>query len=308
MIIEILKKGVVYLCLFPMSLVAQIEISDFSNVDSKRIEKYDSSYFKPNYKFNNLPVMNGLIGHTIIFLEKPLLKIEIFQNGNKQSSNSSFNKYLFQNCKIEKVIGGKFYLSCLGDSIMYEPTFSDDKSIIIKEGFEKLKSKHIGKKYYSLSALKFLSLDNQEIQVSKGQVLIIENIEIVKLSSIEMGIGFKFLNQNNRFIIALPFDDYYFEYGGDPKGKLDFTFEYINKLELLDDNLNNLINKSLFKKNILKNEIVVGMTEKEIRIVWGMPTRDKMAAGFDKIMIYEAGTSTYYLYLKGKKLVKISQI
>jgi hypothetical protein len=55
-------------------------------------------------------------------------------------------------------------------------------------------------------------------------------------------------------------------------------------------------------------EMDSNMTEKEIRIVWGMPTRDKMSAGYDKIMIYEAGGTTYYLYMKGKKLVKLSQL
>jgi hypothetical protein len=147
-----------------------------------------------------------------------------------------------------------------------------------------------------------------EIQVIQGQALKIESIEIAKLDKYNLGVGFKFSSQNQNFTIGMPFGDFYLEYGGDPKGKIDFTFEYINKLEIVDEALNSAINKSLFKKNILKGEIVVGMTEKEIRIVWGMPTRDKMSAGYDKIMIYEAGGTTYYLYMKGKKLDRISQI
>jgi hypothetical protein len=294
----------------PICLFSQIEVVDFSKVESIRVEKYDSSYFKPNYKFDNLAVMNGLVGHGLIFLAEPIYasNVEIFQNGKKQSSGDVFKKYLFQLCKIEKIVNGKFHLSCLSDSILYKPTFSDAKGIIISEGFDKFKSNHIGKKYHSLSSLSFISLDNQEVQVSQTQELVIENIEIVKLSMYEMGVGFKFSSQNKSFTIALPFDDFYIEYGGDPKGKIDFLFEHIHKLELVNDVLYGAINKSIFKKNILKGEVVVGMTEKEIRIVWGMPTRDKMATGFDKIMIYEAGSSVYYLYLKGKKLVKISQI
>lgn len=294
----------------PICLFSQVEVVDFSTIASEKVEKYDSSYFQPNYKFDNSSVMKGLIGHNLIFLAEPQYtsNIEIFQHGKKQSESGIFNKYLFQPCKIEKVIGGKFYLSCLSDSILYKPSFVDAKSIIINEGFEKFKNQHIGKKYYSLSSMNFTSLDNKEIQVAQTQMFTIEGVEIIKLSKYEMGLGFEFSSQNKKFKISMPFNDFYIEYGGDPKGKIEFTFEYINKLELVDDVLYNFINKSLFKKNILKSEIVVGMTEKEIRIVWGMPTRDKMSAGYDKVMIYEKGSSSYYLYLKGKKVVKISQI
>jgi hypothetical protein len=307
MINTILKNICYTLSVVPILIQAQIQVSDYSKVEEIRIEKYDSTYFQPNYNFDNLPIMNGLVGHNLIFLKEPLSSFdyEIFQDRVKQTS---FNKYLFQNCKIEKVVNGRFYLSCLGDSIMYKPSSLDAKNIIISEGFDKFKINHKGKKFYSLSALSFTSLDNQEVQLSETQELVIENIEIVKLSTYEFGVGFKFSSQNKSFTIGLPLNDFYIEYGGDPKGKIDFLFEYVNKLELVNDVLYGAINKSIFKKNILKGEIVVGMTEKEIRIVWGMPTRDKMSSGYDKIMIYEAGSSVYYLYMKGRKLVKISQI
>lgn len=310
MITKLLKNYSLFLCFFPVLIQAQIQVQDYSKVEEVRIEKYDSSYFQPNYKFDNLPVMNGLVGHTLIFLKEPMSNygFEIFQKGIKQKSYNAFEKYLFQNCKIEKVVNGQFYLSCLGDSLMYKPSFSDEKSIVILEGFEKFKSRHINKQFFSLSNVKFTSLENKEIQVIQGQALKIESIEIAKLDKYNLGVGFKFSSQNQNFTIGMPFGDFYLEYGGDPKGKIDFTFEYINKLEIVDEALNSAINKSLFKKNILKGEIVVGMTEKEIRIVWGMPTRDKMSAGYDKIMIYEAGGTTYYLYMKGKKLDRISQI
>jgi hypothetical protein len=310
MITKFLKKLKIGLYFFPVLIQAQIQVQDYSKVEKVRIEKYDTSYFQPNYKFDNLPVMNGLVGHTLIFLKEPMSNYgyEIFQKGIKQKSYNAFEKYLFQNCKIEKVVNGQFYLSCLGDSLMYKPSFSDEKSILILEGFEKFKSRHINKQFFSLSTVKFTSLENMEIQVIQGQALKIESIEIAKLDKYNLGVGFKFSSQNQNFTIGMPFGDFYLEYGGDPKGKIDFTFEYINKLEIVDEALNSAINKSLFKKNILKGEIVVGMTEKEIRIVWGMPTRDKMSAGYDKIMIYEAGGTTYYLYMKGKKLDRISQI
>jgi hypothetical protein len=310
MITKFLKKLKIGLYFFPVLIQAQIQVQDYSKVEEVRIEKYDTSYFQPNYKFDNLPVMNGLVGHTLIFLKEPMSNYgyEIFQKGIKQKSYNAFEKYLFQNCKIEKVVNGQFYLSCLGDSLMYKPSFSDEKSILILEGFEKFKSRHINKQFFSLSTVKFTSLENMEIQVIQGQALKIESIEIAKLDKYNLGVGFKFSSQNQNFTIGMPFGDFYLEYGGDPKGKIDFTFEYINKLEIVDEALNSAINKSLFKKNILKGEIVVGMTEKEIRIVWGMPTRDKMSAGYDKIMIYEAGGTTYYLYMKGKKLDRISQI
>lgn len=310
MITKLLKNYSLFLYFFPVLIQAQIQVQDYSKVEEVRIEKYDTSYFQPNYKFDNLPVMNGLVGHTLIFLKEPMSNYgyEIFQKGIKQKSYNAFEKYLFQNCKIEKVVNGQFYLSCLGDSLMYKPSFSDEKSILILEGFEKFKSRHINKQFFSLSTVKFTSLENMEIQVIQGQALKIESIEIAKLDKYNLGVGFKFSSQNQNFTIGMPFGDFYLEYGGDPKGKIDFTFEYINKLEIVDEALNSAINKSLFKKNILKGEIVVGMTEKEIRIVWGMPTRDKMSAGYDKIMIYEAGGTTYYLYMKGKKLDRISQI
>ncbi len=306
--INLLKKTAFFLFLSPLFILAQIQVSDFSKAQQEKVEDYDSTYFQPNYKFDNLPVMNGLVGHNLIFLDKPtsLYNYEIYQNRIKQTSISSFDKYLFQNCRIEKVVNGQFHLSCLGDSIMYKPSSLDANNIIISEGFDKLKRKHMGNKYYSLSVVKFASLENAEIQVGQGQILTIDNIEIVKLSSYSMGVGFKFSSQNQRFTIALPFDDSYFQYGGDPKGKIDFTFEYINKLEIVDEALNSVINKSLFKKNILKGEIVVGMTEKEIRIVWGMPLRDQVSSGYEKVLIYEGGGTTYYLYMKGKKLVKMS--
>lgn len=309
MITKLLKNYSLFLCFFPALIQAQIQVQDYSRVEEVRIEKYDSSYFQPNYKFGNLPVMNGLVGHTLIFLKEPMSNYgyEIFQKGIKQKSYNAFEKYLFQNCKIEKVVNGQFYLSCLGDSLMYKPSFSDGRNIVILEGFERFKSRHINKQFFSLSTVKFTSLENNEIQVVQGQALKIESIEIAKLDKYNLGVGFKFSSQNQNFTIGMPFGDFYLEYGGDPKGKIDFTFEYINKLEVVDEALNSAINKSLFKKNILKGEIVVGMTEKEIRIVWGMPTRDKMSAGYDKIMIYEAGSTTYYLYMKGKKLVKLSQ-
>lgn len=233
---------------------------------------------------------------------------EIFQKGIKQDSYNAFEKYLFQNCKIEKVVNSQFYLSCLGDSLMYKPSFTDQRSIVILEGFEKFKSRHINKQFFSLSTVKITSLENNEIQVVIGQALKIESIEIAKLDKYSLGLGFQFSSQNQNFTVGMPFGDSYLEYGGDPKGKIDFRVGYINMLEVVDESLNAVINKSLFKKNILKGEVVVGMTEKEIRIVWGMPTRDKMSAGFDKIMIYEAGGTTYYLYMKGKKLVKLSQL
>ena len=309
MLNKILNNISFTLSILPILIQAQIQVQDYSKVEEVRIEKFDSSYFQPNYKFDNLPVMNGLVGHTLIFLKEPMSNYgyEIFQKGIKQKSYNAFEKYLFQNCKIEKVVNGQFYLSCLGDSLMYKPSFSDEKSILILEGFEKFKSRHINKQFFSLSTVKFTSLENMEIQVIQGQALKIESIEIAKLDKYNLGVGFKFSSQNQNFTIGMPFGDFYLEYGGDPKGKIDFTFEYINKLEIVDEALNSAINKSLFKKNILKGEIVVGMTEKEIRIVWGMPTRDKMSAGYDKIMIYEAGGTTYYLYMKGKKLVKLSQ-
>lgn len=298
------------LSILPTLSQAQIQVQDYSRVEEIKIEKYDSSYFQPNYKFENLPVMNGLVGHTLIFLKEPMSNYgyEIFQKGIKQKSYNAFEKYLFQNCKIEKVVNGQFYLSCLGDSLMYKPTFSDEKNIVILEGFERFKSRHLSKQFYSLSTVKFTSIENNEIQVVQGQALKIENIEIAKLDKYSLGLGFQFSSQNQNFTVGMPLGDFYLEYGGDPKGKIDFRVGNIEMLEVVDESLNALINKSLFKKNILKGEVVVGMTEKEIRIIWGMPTRDKMSAGYDKIMIYEAGSTTFYLYMKGKKLVKLSQL
>lgn len=308
---KVLKYIWCALSILPILTQAQIQLQDYSRVEEGRVEKYDSTYFQPNYKFDNLPVMNGLVGHNLIFLDKPTssYNYEIYQNRVKQTSISSFDKYLFQNCRIEKVVNGQFHLSCLGDSLMYKPGFSDARNIVILEGFERFKSRHINKQFFSLSTVKFTSLENKEIQVVQGQALRIESIEIAKLGKFDLGVGFKFSSQNQNFTIGMPFSDFYLEYGGDPKGKINFTFlSDLTVLEVVDESLNALINKSLFKKNILKGEVVVGMTEKEIRIVWGMPTRDKMSAGYDKIMIYEAGGTTYYLYMKGKKLVKLSQL
>lgn len=295
----------------PILLWGQVTIVDLSANKENEIEHYDSSYFVPTYNFSDKKVMRGLVGNHIIFLEMPSTELKLFKNGSELKYYEVRENYRYKSCKIEGVeaegYNKYFNLSCCnGDSLVYEP--SSANTVIIEEGFERLKEKLIGKTFYSLDAMTFNSTDGQQIQVVQSAKLMLKNVEIGKLSTYEFGLLFEFEHLDKKFKMALALNDYYISNGGDPKGKLVFNLDYINFLHLADSILYSKILKSPFKTTILKGEITVGMSDNEIRMSWGMPTRDSKSAGYDYVMVYEQGSSTYYFYMKGKKCVKISTI
>lgn len=305
-----IKKNILIITLFlPFLLSAQIKITDLSQFKEIEVEKYDSSYFIPNYKFNSKEVMKGLIGNHITFLNISKYDLELYRLGTKiEYTNIKEEDYIFKSFKIIDVIykeyNNRYVLKSGDDSILFKPTYSN--TLIIEEGFKKFQNKYLNKKYFSISLGEIKSIDDITIFIKKDNPIFVSDIEIGKLSINQFGVLFSLKYHDTTFKMSLNLEDDFFSYGETPEGKIDFVNEHYNYLKLIDLKLYDLLQKSKFKSNIYKTQVALGMSETEILLSWGIPSKYINAAGYDNIMKYSMreGENTF-LYIRGGKCVKI---
>lgn len=298
----------VILFFFPLSVFGQINIVDLSTEQSEKVTKYDSSYFIPDYKFSNSDVMRGLVGYRLVFLKKPS-DCKYFHDGiERKYYEIKDEMYLFKAAEVIGVIGNgeyssKFILKCNGDSLVYKPLSIDE--LIIQEGFELYQSKCANATFYSLSNDDVHSSDDQIISMSVDTPIKLIDVSIGKLSSFSFGLLYNFEYNNTKFRMSMELSDLNSGLNvGNPDGKMVFVTDYLYHFKIIDSNLYSTVKKSLYKANIYRSQVVVGMSENEILLSWGIPDRHADIVGYDYVSVY----GSRYVYVKNKKCIKLSGI
>lgn len=297
---------VILLWMLPLSVFGQINIVDLSAEQSEKVTKYDSSYFIPDYNFSNSDVMRGLVGHRLVFLKLPS-DCKYYHDGiERKYFEVKDEMYLFKAAEVIGLIGNseyssKFILKCNGDSLVYKPLSFDE--LIIQEGFEYYQSKNANANFYSLSNGEVHSADDKIISMSVDTPIKLIDVSIGKLTSYSFGLLYNFEFNGSKFRMSMTFDE--FKSGmnvGNPDGKMMFVTDYLYFFEIVDEKLYSTLKKSIYKTNIYKSEVVLGMSKKEVLLSWGIPDRHVEISGYDLVSVY----GSKYVYIKGGKVVKLT--
>ena len=95
-----MRRALLPLLLFPISLFGQISITDISSVDNS-IMPYDSSYTFPSSL--NFSELKGLVGNHILFLKKSFYVFES-KRDNEKGEHLWNDNHINKNLKIIKAI------------------------------------------------------------------------------------------------------------------------------------------------------------------------------------------------------------
>jgi hypothetical protein len=297
---------VLSLLIIGFTSLGQIEIVDLSKNMVNKTIKYDSTFFLPKVFSENESILNGIKGQNLIFLSAPY-GAALLKNGEKKNIyTDEFNKYINKALKISEIIESEILIVENSDSILYKPSFTD--VVFIESGYNKFLKNNLGKKYYIVNkGVNITPFEGRPITFKPGKVIFLKKVQLAKLSEIN---DFAFL--------------YTFHYDGEEfKFKKDYNFfdvfssgingldrfsygESFQSVDFMDENLFKKIEKSIFKNNIYNSKISVGMSELEVNLAWGIPSKARSSSGYDKVLLYEQGDSSYIgVYFKKGKAVKI---
>lgn len=308
--IQSIKNSILFLVLSlftsGFNSFGQIEIVDLSKTKARKIIKYDSTFFLPKVFSENEAILNGIKGQNLIFLSAPY-GIALLKNGEKTTIyGDEFNKYLNKPLKISEIIESEILFLENSDSIIYKPSFTD--VVVIESGYNFFLKNNIGRKYYTVNKVANITpFDGSPISLMPGKVIFLKNVQLAKLSKIDdyaflytfqyEGSEFKFKKDYNFFDI--------FSSGIDGLDRFSYG-ESFQSVDFMNENLFKKVEKSIFKSNIYNSKISVGMSELEVHLSWGIPSKSRSSSGFDKVLLYEQDDSSFiWVYFKKGKVVKI---
>ena len=215
-----MRRVLLPLLLFPISLFGQISITDVSSVDNN-IVPYDSSYVFPSSLY--FSELKGLVGNHILFLNKSSHVFES-KRDNEKGERLWNDNLINKNLKIIKAFK-KELKTCLVlyneslDTLIYEYSVFDD--IIIIEGYERLQNKLKGRAYYPTETGAFFSSDGQRIEITKSDSLFLYGVEIGKKISNFIFL-FNFQLNDKVFKMGLKTSDRFFDDMDNLDHKLEF--------------------------------------------------------------------------------------
>ena len=289
----------------------QIQISDHTKVNDEKVTKYDTSYFYPDYKISNDDVMRGLIGYHFTFLDIPF-GMKLMKDGEEKSIyGSDKDRFIYKSMDVvsveKKDYSHIFNLNCEGEMLIYKPSSSD--KFLIDEGYNKFVESQKNRVFYSLSQKKITPFDGSEFEIQRDIPIELKKVEIGKVSTLSHEIIFTFSYNNSEFKMTKKLDDFYIsqKWFLNEDKMLEFTFNYIHSLKLMTNNIYSKLNESKYKKEIYEGKGLVGMTEFELRLSWGIPTRSRVMSGYENVLIYESSNSQTMFCFKGGKVVNIIQ-
>lgn len=288
-------------CLY-ISSYSQINYSDKSQAPKIKEIKYDGSFMNFNDVMLSKEQKAGVVGEKITLFKVWTIKNEDGSSISYQDSEKFQNKtfevieYIYEYKDILKIKNedGVFFI---------EPSSIDE--YVFNRYIDTIKIK-LNNKYFIPLKLK------SEIESLNGDKIIIDGLKEyqitkVSLSKIASGFGIT-LQMNNDFEVIYPngsFDQevekgwFNIESGDVFKTKITLIEKDIY-LKFADFN-------KLYLNDIRKEKVRIGMTEKQCRFSYGMPTkRMNNIAGYDSVLIYgNIGNSINLYFKKGiLKLIK----
>jgi hypothetical protein len=295
-------KILVLIFLASISSYGQIEISDKSKEPEIKSIPYDGNFIDFNDMMLTKEQKAGVVGEKITLIKVWTVKNEdgtsVSYSDSKKFENKTFEviEYIYEYKDVLKIKNED-------GTFLFEPSSIDE--YIFNSYIDKIKEKLENKVLIPLKIKsKLNSLKDLEIEINGLKEYLITNVTLSKISS---GLGIV-VEINNEFEVVYP------------NGSFDQTKEkgWVN---LESSNIFNtkvtFIEKDLFLKfsttnksylNEIRNgNVKIGMTEKQCRYSWGVPTNSMSnIAGYEKVLIYgEVGNSQNLYFKKGMlKLIK----
>lgn len=288
--------------LMHISSYSQINFSDKSQVPKIKAVKYDGSFMNFNDMMLTEEKKAGVVGEKVTLFKAWSIKNEdgtsVSYSDSHKFENKTFEiiEYIYEYQDIVKIKNedGVF---------LFKPSSIDE--YVFNRYIDTIKSKLTNKVLIPLQLISAIKpLVNEEIQLDG-----LKEYKITKVTFAKTSLGFGItVELNNDFEVIYPNGSFEQE---EEKGWVNLESGDIFKSKIT------FIEKEVFLKfasynklylnDIRNGKVKVGMTEKQCRIAFGMPTSAmKNFAGYDTVLIYgNAGYSKNLYFNKGVlKLVK----
>ena len=260
-------------------------------------------------------VKSGVVGEKVTLIDVSTISLYLSNEDYKKFNSVDFSlRDNFKNKTFEVVnyhIDIYDILTIRNDTgeYLWKVTGSDD--YVFNKFIDVFKDKFIGKTFTPLhSTTEFESLDGTKMQIIGNQKYTISKVFFAKIK-FDYGIVLEF---NDSFECEIPLDSY-----DQPRlfnGEIYTTNDnYINisnlygTVTLIEENEFAIFseNNKSYLNTIRNRKVQIGMTEKQCRWAWGIPSSSmKNIVGYDKVLIYEVLGNSNHLYFKGDvlKLIK----
>jgi hypothetical protein len=281
---------------------SQINILDKSKPPKIKVIPYDGSFMNYSDVMLTSEKKAGIVGHKITLFKvwsiKPVKGESSSISDTKKFENKTFEviEYSYDFKDILRIKDEK-------DEYIFEPSIIDE--FVINSYIDSLKNKLENKIYIPLKLKSELTTVNgTKISFDGSKEYKISKIEFAKL---QFGYGIIFvINNEDEFIY--PNDSFR---QPDDKGWINLvgsdilqgSVTFLNKDAYRSFSTTNKV----FLNDIRKGIVKIGMTEKQCRMSWGMPTSSmNKIGGYDKVLRYGDIGYSDNLYFKGGilKLIK----
>jgi hypothetical protein len=290
------------LILLSINSYSQIEVADKSKEPEIKAIRYDGSFMDFSNMMLTKEQKNGVVGEKVT-----LFKVWTVKNvDGSRVSNSDSEKFENKTFEvIEYIYDYKDVLKIKNEDgvFLFEPSSIDE--YVFNSFIDTVKKKFENK---TLIPLKFKSemesLKGDKIQIDGLKQYLINEVTFSKLPS---GFGIV-VKLNEKFEVIYPtgtFDQL------EERGWLNLESSdifktkttFIEKEAFLEFSNSN----KLYLSSIRNGNVKIGMTEKQVRFSWGIPTSSMSnIVGYDKVLIFgETGNSQNLYFKKGiLKLIK----
>jgi len=299
-----MKKKILllFLTLSSITSYSQIEVSNKSKEPEIKAIPYDGSFMDFSSMMLTKEQKAGVVGEKIT-----LFKVWTVKNtdGSRVSSSDSekFENKTFK--VIEYMYKYKDILKIKNDDgvFLFEPSSIDE--YVFNSFIDSIKKKLENKTLIPLKLKSEMeSLEGDKIQIEGLNEYLINEVTFSKLSS---GFGIV-VTLNGKFEVTYPtgtFDQL------KEKGWINLESSNIFKTKIIFIEKDAFsvfsISNKLYLGKIRNGEVKIGMTEKQCRFSWGIPTSSMSnIAGYDTVLIYgDIGNSQNLYFKKGVlKLIK----
>ena len=293
------KLLLIFLCL---PFIGFGQVTDLTNIKKERKKTpvaYDTSYFQVSYSTTEEMKM-GLIGQEITVIETNYLYV-LDTESKKNISYSDEDKIEGKVFTIEDyIVDGykEYYLINNGThKFLFEDSFANKFNI--NSFLITFKKKYVSKQYYPFkSEVNMKGVDDAQFTIKGGDLITVTDIQYAKLSIVDYAMVFFF---DNGLMCKFNIEGY-----AQPKdeGWVNLTNGYSGELFVEKDVFNEFSKSNATIIDDLRNgKIKTGMTEKQCRLSWGMPTTSYTnIAGYDIVLQYGEIGNSQNLYFKKDKL------
>tara|TARA_B110000240_G_scaffold193632_1_gene239780 strand:- start:1426 stop:2343 length:918 start_codon:yes stop_codon:yes gene_type:complete len=298
----------ILLILLCLPLIGFGQVTDLTKIKQERKKTpipYDTTYFEVSFSSSiSEEKKMGLIGQEITIIKTKYDYVLNFES-KKNISYSDEDKIKGKVFTIEdyKVEGDKEYFVINNETNKFLLDVSIHGSIynefVINSFLTNLKNKYISKQYYPFkSEVNMKGVDDAQFTIKGGDLITVTDIQYAKLSIVEYAMVFFF---DNGLMCKFNIEGY-----AQPKdeGWVNLTNGYSGELFVEKDVFNEFSKSNATIIDDLRNgKIKTGMTEKQCRLSWGMPTTSYTnIAGYDIVLQYGEIGNSQNLYFKKDKL------